>query len=115
MPDENEQTNIKEWALAYVKAGWHVVPLATPQGSGCSCGKSDCSKIGKHPRIADWQNVTTDVETVAAWWDKWPDANIGLRLDGLVVLDVVVVGPFVRRDETRGPARLVRRGAPGRC
>jgi len=87
MPDETT-TNIREYAISYAKSGWCVFPLHTPQGSGCSCGKSDCSKIGKHPRIANWQNVTTDLETVAAWWDKWQDANIGLRLDGLVVLDV---------------------------
>jgi hypothetical protein len=25
---------------------------------------------------------------VAAWWKQWPDANVGLRLDNLIVLDV---------------------------
>jgi len=65
-----------------------VLPLHEPQGSGCSCGKPDCGKPGKHARVREWQKASCDPATVAAWWKQWPNANIGLRLDGLIVLDV---------------------------
>lgn len=81
--------SMKAHATAYALRGWRVFPLHSPQGSGCSCKKSHCPKRGKHPRIANWQNdATTDTTQVAAWWSQWPEANIGLLLDGLVVLDV---------------------------
>jgi hypothetical protein len=75
-------------AVSYACAGWRIFPLHTPQGVECSCGKRDC-KIGKHPRISNWQNdASSDPATAAKWWSQWPDANIGMCLDGLVVLDV---------------------------
>ncbi len=74
-------------AELYSRNGWNVFPLHTPQGSGCSCG-NDCGKPGKHPRISKWQEVSCDPGQVAAWWLEYPDANIGLRLDGLAVVDV---------------------------
>jgi hypothetical protein len=80
----------KDIALKYARNGFSVIPLHTPGGSGgsgCSCGESGC-KVGKHPRIAEWQRTSCDEATVAGYWQQWPDANIGLRLDDLIVLDV---------------------------
>jgi hypothetical protein len=37
-------------ALDYARRGWPVFPLHHPVNGHCSCGKSDCSNIGKHPR-----------------------------------------------------------------
>jgi hypothetical protein len=34
------------------------------------------------------RSATQDRETVVSWWRRWPDANIGLRCDGLLVIDV---------------------------
>ncbi|MBZ5621025.1 MAG: bifunctional DNA primase/polymerase [Acidobacteriia bacterium] len=65
-----------------------MLPLHEPLVSRCSCGNSDCGKPGKHARVREWQKATCDPATVAAWWKQWPNANIGLRLDGLIVLDV---------------------------
>jgi hypothetical protein len=77
-----------EWATAYAANGWRIFPLHTPQGAGCSCGESGC-KVGKHPRISNWQNAAScDPATVAAWWKQYPDANIALSLDNLACLDV---------------------------
>lgn len=46
----------------------------------------------KLPRIKDWQNqASADVDTVEAWWDQWPDANIGVLLgptSGPGIIDV---------------------------
>jgi hypothetical protein len=77
-------------ALRYAMNGWKVIPLHSPQGSGCTCGAAECGKPGKHPRIGEWQHASCDVATVAAWWAQWPASNIGFRLDGLAVLDVDV-------------------------
>src|SRR5580704_8395636 len=83
-------TKLQESAVAYARNGWKVLPLHSPTAAGCSCGKSECSKIGKHPRIADWQHAASnDPDTVAAWWQTfWPDANIGLQLYDVAVLDI---------------------------
>jgi hypothetical protein len=76
-------------AVAYARAGWRIFPLHNPHGSACSCAKSDCSKVGKHPRVSNWQNAAScDEVTVSAWWYQCADANIGLLLDDLLVLDV---------------------------
>jgi len=77
-----------EWAAAYARGGWSVLPLHEPRGSGCSCGKADCGKPGKHTSIRDWPSVSCDLDAVAAWWKQSPNSNIGLRLDDLSVLDV---------------------------
>jgi Bifunctional DNA primase/polymerase, N-terminal len=44
---------------------------------------------GKTPRGRyglSW--ATTDADTIVAWWRRWPDANVGLRCDGLLAIDV---------------------------
>jgi hypothetical protein len=76
-------------ALAYAAAGWPVLPLHTPRPAGaCSCRKPSCKSIGKHPRtINGLKDASADPDVIRAWWKKWPDANIGLRTDGRVVLD----------------------------
>jgi hypothetical protein len=78
----------RDIAIQYARNGFNVFPLHSPQvGSGCSCGQ-ECGKPGKHPRIPKWQEASCDLDTVAGWFTQWTDANIGLRLDGLMVLDV---------------------------
>lgn len=67
-------------ALEYAALGWPVLPVHTPTNGGCSCGRSDCDQNGKHPRIAKWvANATTDADVISRWWQRWPDANIGIR------------------------------------
>lgn len=80
-------------AVRYANAGYRVFPCHTPTADGaCSCGNYACKSIGKHPRTTSGLNdATTDPDQVAAWWRKWPDANIGLATGGnkrLVILDV---------------------------
>jgi hypothetical protein len=75
-------------AAVYARNGWNVIPLHSPQGDGCTCGKPGCGKPGKHARICEWSKLACDVATVEGWWQQFPDANVGLRLDGLIVLDV---------------------------
>jgi hypothetical protein len=81
-------------ALAYAFCGWHVFPLHTPDGDGrCSCAKAgDCKSVGKHPRTARGvKEATIDAARIGEWWERWPDANIGIATgaaSGLVALDI---------------------------
>jgi hypothetical protein len=70
-------SELLEAASAYAEAGLHVFPLR-PR-----------SKV---PATVDGlKAASTDVEQVRAWWQRWPDANVGIRTgaeSGVVVLDV---------------------------
>lgn len=65
-------------ALSYAAAGIPVMPLFGPVAGGCSCGDRQCRHPGKHPRIPNGlTGASTNPETVASWWQRWPNANIG--------------------------------------
>jgi len=82
-----------EDAVAAVSRGWAVVPLHDLVSGACSCGRPDCPSPGKHPRVRwePWQAQAPDVDRVRRWWQRWPNANIGVvtgAVSGVVVLDV---------------------------
>jgi len=61
-------------ALAYAQLGYKVFPLVP--------GK-------KHPLTSHGLlDATDDEDKIEEWWSQTPDANVGLRTDGLLVLDV---------------------------
>jgi Bifunctional DNA primase/polymerase, N-terminal len=74
-----ERLDLIEW---YLEQRWRVVPLHTPVGSGCSCGRSNCGRsAGKHPRIDDWPaRASCATHVIREWWRTWPDANVGIVL-----------------------------------
>jgi predicted P-loop ATPase len=78
-------------ALAYAARGWAVFPCYTPTAGGCSCRRTDCPDIGKHPRTEHgFKDATTDEARIRRWWKRWPDANVAVAtgaVSGLVVLD----------------------------
>jgi hypothetical protein len=72
-------------ALAYVDAGWPVVPGVTPYGpqqgrvrvsggvgslrAGCSCGRPYCGSPAGHPLDPDWpRHIVTTPADVRFWW-----------------------------------------------
>jgi len=67
-------------ALAHAKKGRPVLPLQWPLSDGrCSCQRSDCDTVGKHPlTLHGLKDASTDREYILAWWTKWPQANLGL-------------------------------------
>jgi hypothetical protein len=83
-------------ALEYAALGLHVFPIYEIRPDGrCACGK-DCGRdAGKHPRFhkEDLTNglhsATTDEAQIRAWWERWPNASIGIATgpSGLAVLD----------------------------
>jgi len=79
-------------ALYYAKRHWPVLPLHYPTAKRCSCGKRDCSSIGKHPRSKRGsKDATTDIEQIKKWWRLCPKANVGIlmgKISGKVALDV---------------------------
>lgn len=79
-------TSLCRGALAYAANGWPVFPLQDrdkPPYSNRAHGLPENAPGGFHL-------ATTDVEQVAAWWDRWPHANIGLAPGraGLLVADI---------------------------
>ncbi|MBP7937497.1 MAG: DUF3987 domain-containing protein, partial [Phycisphaerae bacterium] len=79
-------------AMGYAAHGWPVIPLHTAHAGKCSCGKPDCSSPGKHPRTPNGlKDASTDPETLASWWQCWPDANVAVLTGnpaGIVAIDI---------------------------
>jgi hypothetical protein len=78
-------------ALAAVQRGLPVFPVHVRTDEGrCSCGQ-ECGSPAKHPLTRrGLLDASTDPETVAGWWQRWPWANLGMptgKPSGIVVLD----------------------------
>lgn len=56
---------LREAALTYAELGWPVLPLKPRT-------KQPATKHGLH-------DASISKSKINDWWDKWPDANIGLR------------------------------------
>ncbi|MCK6458179.1 MAG: bifunctional DNA primase/polymerase [Phycisphaerae bacterium] len=76
-------------ALWYADLGYAVFP--------CAPGRK--APLTEHGLL----EATTDAERITAWWMQYPDANIAIRTDGLVVVDVDGEGNAWLADE---PAKL---------
>jgi hypothetical protein len=98
-PQMTAQESLLHAALAYAARGFRVLPLHhpvqmpsrwQPEKVGCSCGDSSCGPVGKHPRTRNGlHDATTDPAQLARWWQRWPQANIGLVTGELAdVLDI---------------------------
>ena len=91
-PASSAAPSMAEVALAYARAGFHVIVLHSISSGSCSCGKANCKSPGKHPRSRHGlKDATTDPAIIRQGWSRWPDANIGLvtgQKSGLYVLDI---------------------------
>ena len=61
-------------ALWYADLGYAVFP--------CAPGRK--APVTEHGHL----EATADTEQITAWWTQHPDANVAIRTDGLVVIDV---------------------------
>lgn len=95
-------------ALRYAQRGIPVFPLHSVDAAGrCSCGNERCDSRGKHPRVGGgFKAATRDQSRITAWWNRWPDANIGIptgKASGIVSvdLDVYKTGAWNQGDAER--------------
>jgi len=76
--DQDADSEFRSAALACLERGWSVIPVRPRE---------------KRPLVA-WQVFQQERPTVGQvehWWQRWPDANVGVvtgALSGLLVLDV---------------------------
>jgi putative DNA primase/helicase len=91
---KNISSNQLSRALQYAGYGWPVLPLygITKDGHcACKTGK-ECKRPAKHPRTRNGvHDATTDPSQIKKWWEKWPNANIGLaagKVSGIIVIDI---------------------------
>jgi hypothetical protein len=72
-------------ALQNAVAGYSIIPL----------------KKDKKPQIASWmdfQKTPATEEIIEAWWDRYPEANIGIvtgAISGITVVDIDTKGDTV--------------------
>jgi hypothetical protein len=69
-------TKLARSALWYARLGWHIFPLRPRT-------KEPFGKLGLY-------NATCDTDQVIDWWQRWPEANIGLNCgaSGILGLDL---------------------------
>lgn len=103
-------------AIRYARSGWPVFPCR-PDGTPPPGWKAPLTEHG-------FCDATTDLGIIRAWWDRWPDANVGIAtgVPGPDVLDVDVkpdgdgfaaLGKLKRAGLLTGAAALVRTRSGG--
>lgn len=81
-------------ALKYAAMGWHVFPIWGATDGACDCGEPECKSPGKHPIShlvpRGMNDASCNPDAIRVWFDKAPNANIGINLvrSGLVAVDV---------------------------
>ncbi|HCE18528.1 MAG TPA: hypothetical protein DEQ80_11775 [Anaerolinea thermolimosa] len=96
-----EKADVFDFVLAYAARGWHVLPLHSVRGGRCTCGRADCTSSGKHPRTPHGvTDATTDLNALAEWYERWPDANVGIATGGKSGLAVLDIDPRHGGDDT---------------
>lgn len=76
--------SLMEWAIHYAESGFPVFPCRPntkePFGKDHNCNAPD-HKHGCY-------DATTDEDTIMAWWEEHPNANIAIHTKDLLVVDV---------------------------
>ena len=84
-------------ALGYAARGIPVYPVHWPRhipggaSLACSCPRgAACDRPAKHPLLRHGvKEATTDPDRIGRWWQRWPQANLGLATG--VVFDALDV------------------------
>jgi Bifunctional DNA primase/polymerase, N-terminal len=112
-------SSLLDAALAYAARGIPVYPIHWPRPApgrtslACSCphGRS-CDRPAKHPLV--WHGVkdaSRDPAQLARWWQRWPQANIGLATG--IVFDALDVDGLQGMAALRQQLPTVGRRHPG--
>jgi RecA-family ATPase len=78
-------------ALELADLGVSVIPLWWPEGGVCMCPKGEnCPSPAKHPLTFNGlKDASNNIVTIEQWWERYPNANIGLCTGGEIdVIDV---------------------------
>lgn len=83
----------KQIALQYLRKGFSVIPLVSPSMASRRLSEEEFIRKCKTPLVAwkDFQKRLPTEAEVSTWFDKWPDANIGIvtgTVSGIVVFDL---------------------------
>jgi hypothetical protein len=121
-------TALLQAALGYAARGIPVYPVNWPRpipggaARACSCHRgSSCDRPAKHPLVRHGvHDATTQPGQLERWWQRWPDANLGLAT-GVVFDALDVDGPagltalrqLARTASLQLPGPLVRTGGGG--
>ena len=90
----NHQEKLANGVVWYAKQGWKILPcFGITDGGRCTCNDkhAEPKDVGKHPIIGEWNTrATDDVSIVSAWWERNPDANVGVYCQGsgFIVIDI---------------------------
>lgn len=85
----------RTYVRVYARLGLHPIAIhGIAENGTCTCGRSDCAAIGKHPVHRGWQSAALDVEALdRALQSNWR-MSVGLRMGrqpngwNLVAIDV---------------------------
>jgi hypothetical protein len=81
-------------ASPYLERGWALFPVYWAADGRCACGDEGCTSPAKHPLVAHgFRDASTDPAQVAAWFERWPYANLALAcgaVSGVVTADLDV-------------------------
>ena len=92
MPQSEPSNNaLLASALELADLGMGIIPLWWPDGGICACPKgAECSSPAKHPLTMNGlKDATTDVDTIKAYWQRWPQANVGMCTGGFGDISVI--------------------------
>lgn len=65
-----------------------IFPVHGIRDGKCTCGR-ECSSPGKHPLTKNGVlDASLDPAVVAAWWERWPFANVALATGSVYVVDL---------------------------
>lgn len=96
-------------AFGYLDVRLGVIPNCTPSAGapGCRQHGPTCPRAGKLPLVADWTHYGADPPArrqVLAWWNQWPDANIGFVAGGRSRTGALDIDPRNLRPRSVPPA-----------
>src|SRR5680860_1928396 len=71
---EGGESRNLEAAFVYLELGWSIIPVHGIVDGACTCGKPDCGREGKHPRINwdEFKERRATEDEIRSWFTKWP-------------------------------------------
>lgn len=74
----------------YLEAGFRIFGLHKIERGKCACEDPECTAIGKHPRMSNWQNVPhwSDEQIEVMEQTGHFDTGFGVLCDGYLIIDV---------------------------